>query len=61
MPSGMLTDPASSNALIAIMVVVFALAINGIVGKQGPLTTVRGVIVSGFVLTAVLYGLTVAL
>jgi hypothetical protein len=31
------------------------------VGKQGPLTTVRGVIVSGFVLTAVLYGLTVAL
>jgi hypothetical protein len=54
-------DPTSTNALIASLVLILALALNGILGKQGPLTTVRGVITSGFVLTAVLYGLTVAL
>jgi hypothetical protein len=31
------------------------LALNGIVGKTGPLTTVKGVIGSGFLLTAILY------
>ena len=61
MPRGMLMDPTSTNALIASLVLILALALNGILGKQGPLTTVRGVITSGFVLTAVLYGLTVAL
>jgi len=33
--------------------------LNAIFGKQGPLTTVKGVITSSFVLWAVLYGLLV--
>ncbi len=34
---------------------ILALELNGIFGKTGPLTTVRGVIHSGILLTAVLY------
>lgn len=45
------------NALIAGLVIIAALEINAIVGKQGPMTTVRGVIVSSLVLTAVFWGL----
>lgn len=37
--------------------IIVVLEINAIVGKQGPMTTVSGVITSGFVLTAVLWGL----
>jgi len=37
--------------------IIVVLEINAIVGKQGPITTVSGVITSGFVLTAVLWGL----
>lgn len=36
-------------------VVVGGLEINGLKGKLGPMTTVKGVIASGFVLTAVMY------
>ena len=39
------------------LLVVAALEVNALAGKQGPLTTVRGVIVSSLVLTAVLAGL----
>jgi uncharacterized membrane protein len=50
------------GALIgALVVVIGALEANAIFGKLGPLTTVRGVITSGFVLAAVLYGLVAAL
>ncbi|MBT3609987.1 MAG: antitermination protein NusG, partial [Gammaproteobacteria bacterium] len=42
---------------IACLVIIAALQVNAIVGKQGPLTTVRGVIVSGLVLTVVLAGI----
>jgi len=45
----------------AVFVVVGGLEINAIKGKMGPMTTVRGVIVSGFVLTAVLFVLVKAL
>ncbi len=31
------------------------LEINGIVGKPGPMKSVKGLVASGFVLTAVLY------
>ncbi|MCZ6618670.1 MAG: urate hydroxylase PuuD [Gammaproteobacteria bacterium] len=43
------------TALIVALVIVAALQLNAIFGKQGPLTTVRGVIASGFVLTGVLW------
>jgi uncharacterized membrane protein len=48
---------ASIAAIVASMVVIFALEANGVVGKQGVMTTVKGVIGSGFALTAVLYGI----
>lgn len=41
----------------AALAIIIVLEINAIVGKQGPMTTVSGVITSGFVLTAVLWGL----
>ncbi len=43
------------TALIVSLVIIAALEVNAIVGKQGPMTTVKGVITSGFVLTAVLW------
>lgn len=45
------------NALIAALVVIAAIEINAIVGKPGPIASVRGVIVSGFALFVVLWGL----
>ncbi len=45
----------NTTALIVALVVIAALELNAIFGKPGPMTTVRGVIVSGFVLTAVLW------
>lgn len=38
-------------------VVLFAIEGNALFGKTGPMTTVRGVVISGFVLTAIYYGL----
>jgi len=46
----------NTTALIVALVIIAALELNAIFGKQGPMTTVRGVIVSGLVLTAVLWG-----
>ncbi len=43
--------------LVVALVIIGAIELNGIFGKQGPMTTVSGVITSGFVLTAVLWGL----
>jgi uncharacterized membrane protein len=60
MSSGLIGG-ASTVALGAIMLIIAALQVNGILGKQGPMTTVNGVIGSGIALTAVLYGLMVAL
>jgi len=36
------------------LAIVAALEINGLIGKQGPMTTVKGVIISSLVLTAIL-------
>ena len=48
--------PAVKNNLdVAILVIVGALEFNALKGKTGPMTTVKGVITSGFVLAAVLY------
>ena len=48
---------SNTNAIIACLVIVALLQINAMIGKQGPLTTVRGVIVSGLLLTVVLAGI----
>jgi uncharacterized membrane protein len=45
----------NATALIVSLVIIAALELNAIFGKQGPMTTVRGVISSGLVLTAVLW------
>jgi uncharacterized membrane protein len=48
---------SNTMAIIAALVIIGALELNAIFGKQGPMTTVRGVITSGFVLTVLLAGL----
>ncbi len=45
----------NTTALIVALVIIAALELNAIFGKQGPMTTVRGVILSGLALTAVLW------
>ena len=54
-PTG-LTDAGVSGGvgLYVALAIILLLELNGLKGKQGPLTTVRGVIVSSLVLTAVL-------
>ncbi len=48
------------TALIILLIIIAALELNAIFGKQGPLTTVKGVIASGFALWAVMLGVLVA-
>ena len=45
----------STASLVTVFGFIAVLAINGVVGKTGPLTSVKGVIGNGFLLTAVLY------
>ena len=47
------------TALIILLVIIAALELNAIFGKQGPMTTVKGVITSSFVLWAVMLGVLV--
>lgn len=56
-----LVSNASTVGLGVIMLLILALQANAIFGKQGPMTTVGGVIGCSVALTAVLYGLMVAL
>ncbi len=58
--NGLVTD-ASPVSLGIVMLIILALEANAIFGKQGPITTVRGVISCSIALTVVLYGLMVAL
>jgi len=46
---------ASTVAKVVSVAIVLALQVNGMVGKQGPLTSVKGVIHMGLLLTLVLY------
>lgn len=46
---------ASAASLVVIFGLIAVLALNGVVGKTGPFTSVKGVVGSGFLLTAVLY------
>ncbi len=43
----------TANPMYAALAVVIILEVNAVIGKQGPMTTVRGVIVSSLVLTGV--------
>lgn len=45
----------SGASLTVVYGLITVLALNGVVGKTGPFTSVKGVISSGFLLTAVLY------
>lgn len=46
---------ASTASLAVVFGLIVVLALNGVVGKTGPFTSVKGVISSGFLLTAILY------
>ncbi|TLU67394.1 antitermination protein NusG [Thalassotalea litorea] len=50
-----------STALWVCLAIAAVLEINALAGKQGPMTTVKGVITSSIVLTAIMVGLFVAL
>ena len=55
---GQLQIPVHSSSLASLVLIfglIAALALNGIFGKTGPITSVKGVIGNGLLLTAVLY------
>lgn len=52
-----LLTSASTVAIGLIMLIILVLEGNGIMGKQGPMTSVKGVIGCGLGLTVVLYGI----
>lgn len=56
MPHGMIGGQ-TTTALIVALVVVAVLELNAIFGKPGPMASVRGVITSGLVMTAVLWAI----
>lgn len=51
--TSILDESVASLALVFGLIVV--LALNGVVGKTGPFTTVKGVVTSGLLLTVILY------
>jgi uncharacterized membrane protein len=55
---GQLQTPVQQASLASLVLsfgLIIVLALNGLFGKTGPLTSVKGVIGSGFLLTAILY------
>lgn len=58
LPSGIVTDAmaATTASLVAVFAIILILEVNAVLGKQGPMTSVAGVIHCGLGLTAVLYG-----
>jgi uncharacterized membrane protein len=58
LPSGIVTDSmaATTASLVAVFAIILILEVNAVRGKQGPMTSVAGVIHCGLGLTAVLYG-----
>ncbi|MFT7300994.1 MAG: hypothetical protein ACI89Z_001461, partial [Porticoccus sp.] len=52
----LLSANGGGMALYAAAAIVLALEVNALFGKQGPMTTVKGVIISSLVLTAILVG-----
>ena len=45
----------SASSLVVVYGLIAVLALNGVVGKTGPFTSVKGVVGSGFLLTVILY------
>jgi uncharacterized membrane protein len=45
-----------SGLLLVLAIIIGLLEVNGVVGKLGPMASVKGVITSGFVLSVVLFG-----
>lgn len=60
-PDGLDADVTLWAFWIPALLLVGAIEVNAIKGKMGPMTTVKGVITSGFILTAILYVLFVVL
>jgi uncharacterized membrane protein len=58
LPSGIVTDgmAATTVSLVFVFAIILILEVNAVLGKQGPMTSVAGVIHCGLGLTAVLYG-----
>ena len=52
-----LLDGATTVSLVAVFAIILLLEINALKGKQGPMTSVAGVIHCGLGLTLVLWGL----
>lgn len=55
---GQLAIPVHSASIASLVItfgLIIVLALNGLVGKTGPFTSVKGVIGSGFLLTVILY------
>ena len=46
---------AGAASLVVIFGLIAVLALNGVFGKTGPFTSVKGVVSSGFLLTVILY------
>ena len=59
--NGLASSDTNMTALAVALVIILALQANAIFGKQGPMTSVVGVIHSGLALTAVLYAVVVLL
>ncbi|MFT6751275.1 MAG: putative membrane protein [Candidatus Azotimanducaceae bacterium] len=59
--NGLAMSDTNMTALAVALVIILALQANAIFGKQGPMTSVVGVIHSGLALTAVLYAVVVLL
>jgi hypothetical protein len=51
------TESTSFSGLFwALAIIIVVIEINAVIGKPGPMASVKGVITSGFVLTVVLFG-----
>jgi len=59
--NGLASSDTNMTALTVALVIILALQANAIFGKQGPMTSIVGVIHSGLALTAVLYAVVVLL
>jgi len=55
-PIAVTEDTNLSGLFWVLAIIIGLLEVNGIVGKPGPMASVKGVITSGFVLTVVLFG-----
>jgi uncharacterized membrane protein len=53
---GVVIGAAEMTSLVIALVIIAAIEVNAIVGRQGPMTSVRGLVTSAFVLTAILWG-----